>query len=159
GSCESADPGATGNPAQFRLFSAPPPPLRGLNHIMTPASVPGIRNGLQMAHSELLKRMNGRSVSRIDQPEQSAAFELLEPKGELRLADFGCDPPAPCPARKDKPDLKIVGSQRVAWGQAGKADDFARGLFHQNRHPRKAATEGEESPNEIFGGVACHRRA
>src|SRR5258705_2530186 len=159
GWCESARPGATGNPAQFPLFSAPPSPLRGLNHINAPTSAPGVRNRLQMAHSEFLERMNGRCVSRIDQPEQSAAVESIEPKGELRLADFGCDPPAPCPARKDKPDLKIVGSQRVAWRQAGKADDFARGLFHQNRHPREANTEGEESSDELFGSVPCHRRS
>jgi hypothetical protein len=63
------------------------------------------------------------------------------------------------PGAKDKPDLEIVGSQRVAWGQAGKADDFARGLFRQNRHPREAATEGEEPPHEIFGGVPRHRRS
>ena len=103
--------------------------------------------------------MNGRCISRIDQPEQSAAFDLLEPKGELRLADFGCDPPAPCLARKDKPDLKIVGPQRVAWRQAGKADDFARMLFRQNRHPREAAAEGEEAPHVIFGGFPRHRRS
>jgi hypothetical protein len=57
--------------------------------------------------------MNGRCVSRIDQPSNPAAFELLEPENELRLADFSRDPPAPCPARQDKPDLKIVGAQRT----------------------------------------------
>jgi len=77
----------------------------------------------------------------------------------LRLADFRCNPPAPCPARKDKPDLKIVGSQRATGGQAGKADDFVRGLFSQNRKTRKAVAESEESPDEIFGGVPGHRRA
>jgi hypothetical protein len=111
-----------------------------------------------MTHAELLERMNGRCISRIDQPEQSAAFELLEPENQLRLADFGCDPPAPCPARKDKPDFKIVGSQRATGGQAGKADDFACGLFRQNRKPREATAEGEKSPDEIFGGVPGHRR-
>src|SRR5437660_471044 len=82
GSCVSTRPGATGNRAQFPLFSAPPSPLPGLNHINAPAAAPGVRNRLQVAHSELLKRMNGRRISRIDKPEQSAAFELLEPKGE-----------------------------------------------------------------------------
>jgi hypothetical protein len=139
GSCESAGPGATGNPAQFPLFSAPPPPLPGLNHVNVPTSAPGVRNRLQMPHSELLERVNGRCISRIDQPEQSAAFELPEPEGELRLADFGCDPLAPYPARKDKPDLKIAGSQRVARGQAGKADDFARGLPLQSPRAEQGA--------------------
>nr|WP_235983293.1 hypothetical protein [Bradyrhizobium australiense] len=103
--------------------------------------------------------MNGWCVARIDQSKQSAAFELVEPKSELRLPDFGRDPPARYPARKDKPDLKIVSSQRAAWRQAGKADDFAHGLFRQNRHPREAGAKGEESPNEILGSIPCHRRS
>src|SRR5207245_3381176 len=71
GSCESAGPGATGNPAQFPLFSAPPPPLRGLNHINTPASAHGVRNGIQMAHFELLECMNGRYISRLGMTAQT----------------------------------------------------------------------------------------
>ncbi len=66
-------------------------------------------------------------------PSNRPHLSLLEPKNQLRLADSGCDPPAPCPARQDKPDLKIGGAQRATGGQAGKADDFARGLFRQNR--------------------------
>src|SRR5829696_419099 len=159
GSCESARPGATGNPAQFPLFSTPSPPLSGLNHINAPASAPGVRNRRPITHSELLERVNGRCISRIDQPEQSAAFELREPQGELRLADLGCDPPAPGPARQDKPDLKIVGLQRLAWRQAGKADNFAGGLFGQNRHPREVFAEGKKSPDEILSSIPRHRRS
>ena len=48
-----------------------------------------------MTHAELLERMNGRRISRIDQPEQSAAFELLEPENQLRLANFGLAIPLP----------------------------------------------------------------
>src|SRR6202048_4547212 len=133
------------------MFTDARAPLFEFKTKYTAVCASGFRYIFQIPHSELLEGMNGRTVLRIRKAQQSPAVDPLEPERQLGLADLGGNAPAPSVRCEHKADLKILRSQHLCGKQAGKANNFGRGLLCQDGYTRQALTEGEKLPHHLAG--------